>query len=42
LVNLQQVRGYLNQEEILLADGLKCPLSSGNKRAFIDLFKKLG
>jgi two-component system LytT family response regulator len=42
LVNLQHVRGYSNQEEILLADGLKCPLSAGNKHAFISLFKKHG
>jgi len=39
LVNLQHVKGYSNQEEILLADGLKCPLSSGNKNAFMNEFK---
>jgi len=42
IVNLSHVKGYSHQEEILLADGFKCPLSSGNKRAFIDLFKKHG
>jgi two-component system LytT family response regulator len=42
LVNLQHVRGYSNQEEILLAEGLKCPLSSGNKHTFISFFKKHG
>ncbi|HSO88982.1 MAG TPA: LytTR family DNA-binding domain-containing protein [Draconibacterium sp.] len=40
IVNLQHVKGYSNQEEILLTDGLKCPLSAGNKHQFIGLFKK--
>jgi two-component system, LytTR family, response regulator len=40
IVNLQHVKGYSHQEEILLADGLKCPLSAGNKHAFMNLFKK--
>lgn len=42
IVNLQHVKGYSHQEEILLTEGLKCPLSSGNKHAFMNLFKKQG
>lgn len=42
IVNLQHVKGYSHQEEILMSDGLKCPLSSGNKHTFIGLFKKHG
>ena len=40
IVNLHHVKGYSYQEEILLADGLKCPLSAVNKHAFLSLFKK--
>lgn len=40
LVNLQHVKGYSHQEEILLTDGIKCALSAGHKHSFIDLFKK--
>jgi two-component system, LytTR family, response regulator len=40
IVNLSHVKGYSHQEEILLTDGLKCPLSSGKKNAFISKFKK--
>ncbi len=40
IVNLSHVKGYSHQEEILLTDGLKCPLSSGKKNAFISMFKK--
>jgi two-component system LytT family response regulator len=42
IVNLNHVKGYSHQEEILLADGLKCPLSLVNKHAFISFFKKHG
>jgi len=40
IVNLKHIKGYSNQEEVLLTDGFKCPLSSGNKHSFISLFKK--
>lgn len=40
IVNLQHVKGYSHQEEILLEDENKCPLSSANKHTFISLFKK--
>ena len=39
VINLNHVKGYSNQEEILLTDGLKCPLSLGNKNHFMNLFK---
>jgi two-component system, LytTR family, response regulator len=39
LVNLQHVKGYSHQEEILLTNGVKCPLSSANKHSFISLFR---
>ncbi len=39
LVNLQHVKGYSHQEEILMIDNIKCPLSSGNKHTFISYFK---
>jgi two-component system, LytTR family, response regulator len=42
IVNLSHVKGYSHQEEILLTDGLKCPLSSGKKHTFIGIFKKDG
>ncbi len=40
LLNLQHVKGYSHQEEILMIDNIKCPLSSGNKHTFISHFKK--
>ncbi len=40
IVNLHHVKGYSHQEEILLTEGLKCPLSAGNKHTFLSLFKK--
>ncbi len=40
IVNVAHVKGYSNQGEIQLADGLKCALSSVNKQTFIGLFKK--
>jgi two-component system, LytTR family, response regulator len=39
LVNLQHVKGYSHQEEILLTNDVKCPLSAVNKHSFISLFK---
>ncbi len=39
LVNIQHVKSYSHNEEIMLTDGLKCALSSANKHLFIDLFK---
>jgi two-component system LytT family response regulator len=39
LVNLQHVKGYSHQEEILLTNDVKCPLSLANKHSFIMLFK---
>jgi two-component system, LytTR family, response regulator len=42
IVNLNHVKGYSHQEEILLTEGLKCPLSVVNKHAFMSFFKKHG
>jgi two-component system, LytTR family, response regulator len=39
LINLEHVKRYSNQEEILLCNDIRCPLSRMHKRHFIDHYK---
>jgi two-component system LytT family response regulator len=39
LINLDHVKGYTHQEEIILADKLHCPLSRAHKKHFIEHYK---
>ncbi len=39
IVNLNHVKGYGSQEEILLADNLNCSLSAAHKTTFLNYFK---
>ena len=39
VINLDHVKGYSHQEEILLSDNQKCPLSNVHKNSFLKLFK---
>jgi DNA-binding LytR/AlgR family response regulator len=40
LVNLDHVQGYLNKEEIKLAEGHRVPLSESAKKEFVTYFKR--
>jgi two-component system LytT family response regulator len=40
LINLDQVQGYLNTEEIILSEGHRVPLSGSAKKEFVGYFKR--
>jgi two-component system, LytTR family, response regulator len=41
IINLEHVKGYTYQGEILLSENLKCSLSAGKKRMFLAAFGKM-
>jgi two-component system, LytTR family, response regulator len=41
LINLNHVKGYSHQEEILLTDNNKAPLSNVHKNSFLNIFKNI-
>jgi two-component system LytT family response regulator len=40
IINIRKVTGYTNQGEILLAENLRCPLSTTHKHQFLKHFRK--
>jgi two-component system LytT family response regulator len=41
IINMEHVKGYTYQGEILLSENLKCALSAGKKRTFLAAFGKM-
>lgn len=39
IINFNHVTGYTHQEEVLLSDQLRCPLSKAHKQEFLNYFK---